>query len=1007
MFVSPSKIKKNRILRGRTISFETVQKTKGNMVFVPTSDKKSFTDTIGGTLFRPMQLMCIYTPRRVKPLNKAQVIIDQKEYYAEIREMTNGKMKKGKTMINAYAGQNLVFDIYNEYTLNKEALTKRHSGGGIILQQALKKYMENLISTASDDSDYTDVFLVFPLDKYIEDFKRKIEVDPRNTDPMVLFLKSIHKGTINMDAFAKVKLVIFYNPNADALIAMDLHDKDFKKEFDSFKLKLYRLNNFNNGTDDLSDVDANDEEDLSEDDIIENKKEQIKQVVFSKVAKTIRANNLTDFEAASEDEKEIISTIDKKIDDYLAKDENLQKPFSSLVDEIEKDNDVKSKAIRYVESKKSAAIRLDTHSKGLEKETEVIGSLQDLDVESDENVADKFDVDEKYFDERMEVSHLSSIDDEYNKKFAMKDLTSVVSAFSNSSSSPLTVDSMELTDSSTHQNNQKTLNVRYKTDDGKPLTFQIDVPDIVDKRFFYLGGNKKFIKKQLVRLPIVKTKADRVEITTNYNKMTLERTSGKLFRENIYLLKKLKEMKENPAVEILYGYNDNVNSARPESGRKVYSSDFQYEELGMYISHIKTPKYYVCFNRATMDDEIALLDIDEDIITRERTPLALMKVGDTYTDLIFIEDEKIYKFNIAKKETTLIKESMFKFLTEDVLKLDMSTLPPVTKKGFVYTTVKFLATKYTLLELITSIVTLKEVMDRYKVDYYLSKNQVKNNQGWVEVKFKDTFMYFKDEIKNTLLLNALFLMHPENYNWADFDTPVPYTQRFMETLGDTVGVYTRNTNKVNLEVYIDPITREILKDLKLPTDVVDVLLYANTLLVGNQYKPQNDMTNYRVRGNELVSDVLYKILADSYRQYRLHKMNGRPTNLSIPRGALISELQGLPNVNDHSTLNPVKEAEEIAQMSAKGFTGVNINDAYTLEMRAYDDSMNGFVSGNSTPYSGQAGITRGLSYDPKITSVRGYIPYIDQTQLSAANMLSPTELLSSFTSAGADSPRQA
>lgn len=76
-------------------------------------------------------------------------------------------------------------------------------------------------------------------------------------------------------------------------------------------------------------------------------------------------------------------------------------------------------------------------------------------------------------------------------------------------------------------------------------------------------------------------------------------------------------------------------------------------------------------------------------------------------------------------------------------------------------------------------------------------------------------------------------------------------------------------------------------------------------------------------------------------------------------------------------------------------------------MRVVDDSINGFISGNSTPYSGSAGITRALVYDPKITSIRGYIPDIDPKTLSATNLLSPTELLSPFTSAQADPPRQA
>ena len=59
------------------------------------------------------------------------------------------------------------------------------------------------------------------------------------------------------------------------------------------------------------------------------------------------------------------------------------------------------------------------------------------------------------------------------------------------------------------------------------------------------------------------------------------------------------------------------------------------------------------------------------------------------------------------------------------------------------------------------------------------------------------------------------------------------------------------------------------------------------------------------------------------------------------------------------------------------------------------------------PIPGRLGITRALTYDPKITSVRGYIPYLNGEKLDATNMLSPTELLSAFTASGADSPRQA
>ena len=65
------------------------------------------------------------------------------------------------------------------------------------------------------------------------------------------------------------------------------------------------------------------------------------------------------------------------------------------------------------------------------------------------------------------------------------------------------------------------------------------------------------------------------------------------------------------------------------------------------------------------------------------------------------------------------------------------------------------------------------------------------------------------------------------------------------------------------------------------------------------------MTNYRIRSNEIVAARLYGILAESYRRYAQHKINGNPINMMVPKGALISELLQEPNINDKSTLNPV------------------------------------------------------------------------------------------------------
>ena len=912
MLVAPSKILKNKIVKNRTLFFETPTRTQGNMVIIPSLDKDAIYSTIKSNLFKPMQLLALYSPRKIKPIGRSQIIVNQKDEYVEAKIKTNGRIKRGKTSLSSYGGQNLVYDIFNEYKMNIEALSMRKQK--LALQTAVYDVFKSSINTASSNSDYTDLFLVFPLTKYFDNPARifNSSTDYDTLDPLALFIRDLNKGKVPAE-FKKIKLVIFYVPKSDILMAIDIHDKNFLNDWNEIRNKLKRMNAFINGTDDLQDEIIEGENELIDDSVrLENKKEELKNLMFSKVAKTIRANNLTDFEAATRDEKDLMVAIDKKVDDYLKKPENLQKTIPDLVAEIETDNEIKSKAIRYVETKKASIIRADTLTKGLEKETDIIGSLQDLDYDGETNIADNFNIDVAYIDDRIKTSRLSSFDEEYNKKQAMKDLTNVVSNFSNNEYSPLTVDSINIVDSDTDVDDKKTMHVRYKTDDGKSLSFQVDIPKIVDKRYLYLGGNKKVIKKQLIRLPIVKTKSDRVEITTNYNKITVERTNGKLSRKNAYILKKLKEIKENPGFEIEYGDNSVVNA------QMGYSNDFEYEELASSINKIKTGKYTLLFNRDYMRDEIDTLDIPENFIDRDKTPLGFETVGETFKALIFIQNRKILKYNIEGKNIEEVSNSLFEFLTEDVLKLDMSILPSIGK-SFIYTKMKFLATTYPMFPVIASQKGITNILKRYNVEYYIREKQEKNNVEYVGVKFKDCYLYYKDEMRNTLLLNSLYLMNPEEYNYSDFDADIPYTRYFMDTYGDSVGIHIRNTLRINFQVVIDPITRDILLDLKQPTDIIDVLLYANTLLVGNQYKPQNDMTNYRLRSNELVADRLYCMLADAYVNYCKHKINGKPINLVVPKGGLISALLQEPNINDKSTLNPVIEAEQIAQASAKGF----------------------------------------------------------------------------------------
>ena len=55
--------------------------------------------------------------------------------------------------------------------------------------------------------------------------------------------------------------------------------------------------------------------------------------------------------------------------------------------------------------------------------------------------------------------------------------------------------------------------------------------------------------------------------------------------------------------------------------------------------------------------------------------------------------------------------------------------------------------------------------------------------------------------------------------------------------------------------------------------MLELFLYCNDLLIDNQVKSQSDISNYRIRGNEIISECIYKELIDRYNVYKNAQVN--------------------------------------------------------------------------------------------------------------------------------------
>ena len=220
------------------------------------------------------------------------------------------------------------------------------------------------------------------------------------------------------------------------------------------------------------------------------------------------------------------------------------------------------------------------------------------------------------------------------------------------------------------------------------------------------------------------------------------------------------------------------------------------------------------------------------------------------------------------------------------------------------------------------------------------------------------------------------------------DTELPYMNYFLGVYGHSnIGNALLNF----YEFFVDPITKEICRDLHLPTDIVSIVIHAVSLLADSQYTNESDQHVSRIRSNEIVAGILYEALAKAYVQYR--NSNGKK-KYSVKQDIVIKNLIGLKTVEDSSILNPSLEMEMDHSVSAKGFRGANVDRAYTMEKRAYHKSMIGVVAPSSSP-DGSVGVARTLTLEPTVTGVRGFVDIHNDgkiDKLKDVNLFSPGEL---------------
>ena len=552
------------------------------------------------------------------------------------------------------------------------------------------------------------------------------------------------------------------------------------------------------------------------------------------------------------------------------------------------------------------------------------------------------------------------------------------------------IESIDEEDTSDQLNQKKTLTYHLVDENGRKHTVMFDIPIIRDGCHMFLGGANKMMLHQRIFKPIVKIKPDTVQIVSMYNKVFVTRHGAASSPEVNNVKKYL--TKHSEKYKVKFG-NARANNLK-------YKTSIEFDDFARSLTRFTVRKgdynVTVFFDLAMAEEEYNNLPnkgkSSVNPFTTEAIPCVLYKSisGNNPNHMDPIGDDGLVAF------------------IDNLIGENISGGTSMTKGGkFMFARAKILNEYIPVALFCCFCEGMTSVLRKCNIEYEYVKttrdlnNLTKEYKKPSAIKLADGILVYEaGKVENTLLMNGLKGLGLEAYTIEELDSKDTYIDLITN-------FYASANQALNLDNYkmflIDNKTKEILEDFDLPTDLIEVMFYTCKLLSNNQYLPENNMNNMRIRSNEIISQIAYQYVIEAYSRFYKSSGNKRPEKISVARDCVIKALMSSSLLDEDSVVNPIYQIEKSrattisASTSAKNITltGINKVDGYGMDKRAYDDTMVG-IFGLTSPADANVGIIRDLALEPSITSTNGYVDITemkDVDELKSSNLFTAVELL--------------
>jgi hypothetical protein len=585
------------------------------------------------------------------------------------------------------------------------------------------------------------------------------------------------------------------------------------------------------------------------------------------------------------------------------------------------------------------------------------------------------------FDKSMEHSTLASFTPHYVKNILHKDIGNAVL---HAQKAGIAVTGYEVKEVKDAMNHYQMHSVQLTPVRGKPSTFHFRVPVVGEDGHFQASGTLYSMATQRWDVPIRKTKSGEVSLASYYSKVFIARSEKKVANYSDWIVNQVRSRGMDPedksVTNMMLGAVFDTNTHVP----RIYSilgaafRTFNVEDMSLFFD------YEV--RETLLGDHKDLLKVLE-----KKGLIVAGTYGEKKLPVLVGNDNVFYKVELEPNQDSHLKQAVELEVAgtlEEILGLEEAKAPKEVTE--IRISSKFIPVGLFLAYVLGFEGLLKTLQVR-PVRKVGQGEQLKLQSDEFAITFEDEKLIFhRSSEKEGLILQGLSVVN---------DALSQYPRHLFEkkaiyfNILDRMGLSMKYLREMDLmvDMFVDPITKEVLEKMHEPTTFVGLVLKACELLVTDWAPDETDMEHQRFRGYERFAGAVYQEMIRAIRYQR----NRGTSNAAVDINpyAVWQAITNDSSVRLVEESNPIHELRSQEEVTFSG-TGGRSSRSMVGRTRVFHTNDLGIVS-ESTKDSSDVAITTYLTADPNLIDVRGMTKRPNK-ETGAASYLSTSALISPF-----------